>query len=137
MPFKAYSYRFYPTPDQEQNLAQTFGCVRYVYNRSLRYRQDAWYELQKSVSYLQNSALLTGWKKEPECIWLNEVSSVPLQQALRHLQTGYSNFFKGRTKYPNFKKKDGPQAAEYTTSAFRWDGEQLKLAKQSEPLNIR
>ena len=118
-------------------MAQTFGCVRYVYNRSLRYRQDAWYERQESVSYLQNSALLTGWKKEPECIWLNEVSSVPLQQVLRHLQTGYSNFFKGRAKYPNFKKKDGRQSAEYTTSAFRWDGEQLKLAKQSEPLNIR
>lgn len=137
MPFKAYRYRFYPTPDQEQNLAQTFGCVRYVYNRSLRYRQDAWYERQESVSYLQNSALLTMWKKEPECIWLNDVSSVPLQQVLRHLQTGYSNFFKGRAKYPNFKKKDGRQSAEYTTSAFRWDGEQLKLAKQSKPLNIR
>lgn len=137
MPFKAYSYRFYPTPDQEQNLAQTFGCVRYVYNRSLRYRQDAWYERQESVSYLQNSAQLTGWKKEPECAWLNDVSSVPLQQVLRHLQTGYSNFFKGRAKYPNFKKKDGRQSAEYTTSAFRWDGEQLKLAKQSEPLDIR
>ncbi len=137
MPFKAYSYRFYPTPSQEQNLARTFGCVRYVYNRSLQYRQDAWYAQQKRVSYLQNSALLTGWKKELECLWLNEVSSVPLQQAVRHLQTGYSNFFKGRAKYPNFKKKGGRQSAEYTASAFRWDGEHLKLAKQSEPLNIR
>lgn len=137
MPLKAYRYRCYPTPDQMQNLARTFGCVRYVYNRSLKYRQDAWYEQQKSVSYLQNSALLTGWKKEPECIWLNEVSSVPLQQAVRHLQTGYSNFFKGRAKYPNFKEKGGRQSAEYTASAFRWDGEHLKLAKQSEPLDIR
>lgn len=137
MSFKAYKYRFYPTSEQEQNLAQTFGCVRYVYNRSLRYRQDAWYERQESVSYLQNSALLTGWKKEPETPWLNEVSSVPLQQVLRHLQTGYSNFFKGRAKYPNLKKKGGPQSAGYTTSAFKWDGETLKLAKQAEPLNIR
>ena len=137
MPFKAYRYRFYPTPEQVQNLAQTFGCVRYVYNRSLRHRQDAWYERQENVSYLQSSALLTEWKKEPECLWLNEVSSVPLQQSLRHLQTGYSHFFKGRAKYPNFKKKDEPQSAEFTTSAFKWDGEALKLAKQSEPLDIR
>jgi putative transposase len=137
MPFKAYRYRFYPTPEQVQNLAQTFGCVRYVYNRSLRYRQDAWYERQENVSYLQSSALLTGWKKEPERLWLNEVSSVPLQQSLRHLQTGYSNFFKGRAKYPHFKKKDSPQSAEYTTSAFKWDGETLKIAKQAEPLDIR
>lgn len=137
MTCRAYRYRFYPTPEQEKNLNQTFGCVRYVYNRSLRYRQDAWYERQENISYLQNSALLTTWKKEPECVWLNKVSSVPLQQCLRHLQTGYKNFFQGRAKYPNFKKKDGHQSAEYTTSAFKWDGESLKLAKQAEPLDIR
>ena len=137
MPYRAYRYRFYPTPEQVVNLNQTFGCVRYVYNRSLRYRQDAWYERQENISYLQNSALLTEWKKEPENVWLNEVSSVPLQQSLRHLQTAYRNFFQGRAKYPNFKKKDGHQSAEYTTSAFKWDGVSLKLAKQSSPLNIR
>ena len=137
MTYRAYRYRFYPSPEQERNLNQTFGCVRYVYNRSLRYRQDSWYERQENISYLQNSALLTAWKKEPECAWLNGVSSVPLQQTLRHLQTGYKNFFQGRAKYPNFKKKDGYQSAEYTTSAFKWEGETLKLAKQSEPLAIR
>lgn len=137
MCFKAYKFRFYPTPDQEQNLAQTFGCVRYVYNRSLRYRQDAWYERQESTSYPQSCILLTEWKKEPECLWLNDVSSVALQQSLRHLQAGYSNFFKGHAKYPNFKKKDGKQSATYASSAFTWNGAALKLAKQAEPLNIR
>lgn len=29
---RAYRYRFYPTPEQVRNLAQTFGCVRFVYN---------------------------------------------------------------------------------------------------------
>jgi putative transposase len=136
MTYRAYRYRFYPTLEQVVNLNQTFGCVRYVYNRSLRYRQDAWFERQENTSYLQNSALLTAWKKESECVWLNDVSSVPLQQVLRHLQTGYKNFFQGRAKYPKFKKKDGHQSAEYTTSAFKWDGELLKLAKQVDPLNI-
>jgi putative transposase len=111
--------------------------VRFVFNKSLRYRQDAWYERKESTSYLKNSALLTEWKKEEEYQWLNDVSCVPLQQSLRHLQTSYSNFFKGRAKYPNFKNKDSKQSAEYTSSAFKWDGTNLKLAKQSEPLNIR
>lgn len=137
MVYKAYKYRFYPTAEQELNLTQTFGCVRFVFNKSLRYRQDAWYERKESTSYLKNSALLTEWKKEEEYQWLNDVSCVPLQQSLRHLQTSYSNFFKGRAKYPNFKNKDSKQSAEYTSSAFKWDGTNLKLAKQSEPLNIR
>ena len=137
MTYRAYRYRFYPTPEQVDQLNRTFGCVRYVYNRSLRYRQDAWYERQENVSYLQSSAALTEWKKEAERAWLNEVSSVPLQQCLRHLQTAYRNFFQGRAKYPTTKKKDSGQSAEYTASAFKWNGESLRLAKQSEPLAIR
>lgn len=137
MAFKSYRYRFYPTPDQVRILAQTFGCVRYVYNRALRYRQDAWYGRQESVSYAQSSALLPLWKKEPECAWLNEVSSVPLQQSLRHLQSAYAGFFKGKTKYPAFKSRRSKQSASYTGSAFSWDGTSIKLAKQSEPLDIR
>ena len=59
------------------------------------------------------------------------------QQALRHLDTAFRNFFAGRAKYPRFKKKHGRQSAEYTTSAFEWDGNALLLAKMSEPLPIR
>ncbi|PJX12480.1 transposase, partial [Halomonas sp. 141] len=39
---RAYRYRFYPTPEQVDQLARTFGCVRYVYNHFLRQRTDAW-----------------------------------------------------------------------------------------------
>ncbi len=30
---KAYSFRFYPTPEQESLLRRTLGCVRLVYNK--------------------------------------------------------------------------------------------------------
>lgn len=133
---RAYRFRFYPTPEQEATLARTFGCARFVYNRMLRVRSDAWYTEQKSIGYHATSALLTELKKEPEFEWLNEVSSVPVQQSLRHLQTAFVNFFAKRTKYPTFKSKHDKQSAEYTSSAFRWDGRTLKLAKMSKPLAI-
>jgi putative transposase len=69
--------------------------------------------------------------------WLNEVSSVPTQQALRHLDKAFRNFFDGRARYPQFKKKHGRQSAEYTTSAFTWDGSALTLARMPDPLSIR
>ncbi|VTN16925.1 Helix-turn-helix domain [Raoultella terrigena] len=75
---RAYKYRFYPTPDQVELLAQTFGCVRFVYNSILRWRTDAYYERQKKVGYTQANAKLTALKKESEFTWLNDVSSVPL-----------------------------------------------------------
>ena len=134
---RAYRFRFYPTPEQEAILARTFGCARFAYNHMLRLRTDAWLKEQKRVGYHETSAALTALKKEPEFAWLNEVSSVPVQQALRHLQTAFGNFFAKRAAYPAFKRKDGKQSAEYTTSAFRWDGKSLKLAKMDAPLAIR
>lgn len=134
---RAYRFRFYPSPEQETVLARTFGCARFVYNHMLRLRTDAWFERQERVGYHATSAALTLLKKTPEHAWLNEVSSVPVQQALRHLQTAFVNFWAKRTGYPSFKRKDGPQSAEYTTSAFKWDGKALKLAKMDTPLAIR
>ncbi|MFM0308891.1 RNA-guided endonuclease TnpB family protein [Paraburkholderia sp. RL17-383-BIF-A] len=134
---RAYRFRFYPTPEQKVILAKTFGCARFAYNHMLRLRTDAWYQRQERVGYHETSAVLTALKKTPEHAWLSEVSSVPVQQALRHLQTAFTNFFAKRAKYPNFKRKDGAQSAEYTTSAFKWDGESLNLAKMDAPLAIR
>jgi putative transposase len=135
---RAYRFRFYPTPEQADVLARTFGCARFAYNHMLRMRSDAWLERQQRVGYHETSAALTALKKTPEHAWLNEVSSVPVQQALRHLNTAFLNFFARRAKYPSFKRKDGPQAAEYTTSAFRWDADrrELRLAKMDAPLSI-
>lgn len=134
---RAYKYRFYPTPEQEENLAKTFGCARFVYNYMLNLRTEAFYKHAEKVNYHDTSFLLTNLKYNGVAPWLGEVSSVPTQQALRHLHTAFLNFWSGRTQYPKFKKKQNRQSAEYTVSAFKWDGKQLKLAKQKEPLNIR
>nr|WP_245894195.1 transposase [Chamaesiphon polymorphus] len=52
------------------------------------------------------------------------------------LQTAFTNFFAGRAKYPNFKKKRNGGSAEFTKSAFRWRDGQVFLAKCTEALPI-
>ncbi|TDE40511.1 transposase, partial [Nonomuraea mesophila] len=117
---RAYKYRFYPTPEQACELARTFGCVRFVYNKALEERTRAYTVEGKRLSYVESSAALTAWKRSGAFDFLSEVSSVPLQQALRHLQTGFANFFAKRAKYPTFKTRRKSRAsAEYTRSAFR------------------
>jgi putative transposase len=134
---KAYRYRLYPTVKQESLLRRTMGCARLVYNQALAARTEAWYERQERVGYSQTSSMLTSWKQQEDLDFLNEVSSVPLQQGLRHLQTAFTNFFAGRAKYPNFKKKSNGGSAEFTKSAFRWRDGQVFLAKCAEALPIR
>ncbi|MCY7333524.1 MAG: transposase, partial [Pseudanabaena sp. CAN_BIN31] len=92
---------------------------------------------QERVGYTETSAMLTQWKKQEDLQFLNEVSCVPVQQGLRHLQTAFTNFFAGRAKYPNFKKKHHGGNAEFTKSAFKWRDGQVYLAKCAEPLAIR
>jgi putative transposase len=134
---RAFRYRFYPTEDQTAVLSRTFGCVRLVYNKALEARTIAWREQQRRIGYVESSALLTGWKRTEDLAFLNDVSSVPLQQGLRHLQTAFTNFFGKRARYPRFKsRKRSRCSAEYTRSGFRWRNGQLTLAKMAEPLAI-
>jgi putative transposase len=135
---RAFKYRFYPTDEQAAELSRTFGCVRYVYNWALHLRSEAYTRESRKVGYAETDRALTVLKKQPETAFLAEVSSVPLQQALRHLQTAFAAFFDKRAKYPRFKsKKKSRASATYTRSAFRWRGGKLFLAKMNEPLDIR
>src|SRR5713101_9558542 len=108
---KAYTYRFYPTDEQKQLLARTFGCCRYVYNWALRERTDAYYKRGERLYYEDTAQRLVLLKKQEETSWLNEVSSVPLQQALSHLDRAFRHFFDGRAAYPKFHTKRGDQSA--------------------------
>lgn len=134
---RAYKYRFYPDAEQAEILLRTFGCVRLVWNKALEERTRAWVTEQRNVSYSDTSAMLTAWKKNEDLSFLSEVSSVPLQQTLRHLQGAFAKFWSKQNRYPRFKSRHKSRAsAEFTPSAFRWDGQHLTLAKMSRPLDI-
>jgi putative transposase len=130
-----YQYRFYPTDQQQQSLAQLFGCVRVVWNDAL-----ALSKASKYPGYNTLAKTLTLSKKTEERSWLNDVSSVPLQQSLKQLETAYKNHFdslKGKRKgrkvgQPNFKKRTNAQSATFVKSGFKVKGESVYLAKIGE-----
>jgi putative transposase len=75
-------------------------------------------------------------KKDPQLAFLTEVSSVPLQQALRHQHQAFAAFYAGRARYPRFKSRRSRQCAHYTRSAFSLRGGVLRLAKTAAPLRF-
>jgi putative transposase len=123
-------FRCYPTSEQARVLARTFGCCRFVYNWALAARTKAFKDGGR-MTYAQSDKAMTLLKRQPETAWLNEVSSVPLQQALRHLQSAFANFFGKRAAYPVFKQKRNRQTAGYTTHGFRFEigNRRLLIAK--------
>ena len=101
---KAYKFRIYPNQEQQVLLAKTFGCVRLVYNHYLDMKTKTYEESGKSISYTKCAADLVDLKKEKP--FLKEIDSIALQQALRHLDTAFQNFFRDKkVGYPKFKSK--------------------------------
>lgn len=115
---------------------RTFGCVRLVWNKTLGERNQNYFADGARTSYRQTDAALTEWKRTPELGFLSEVSSVPLQQTLRHQHTAFQNFFAGRARRPRFKSRTGRQSAHYTRAAFRMRDGVLALAKNRAPLRF-
>jgi putative transposase len=128
--------RAYPDPEQATVLARTFGCIRLVWNRTLAARQTRWTTQREGTSYRETDAALTVLKRLPELAWLNEVSSVPLQQTLRHQHQAFQAFFAGRARYPRYKSRRGRQAATFTRRAFRYRDGELFLAKTTGALRL-
>jgi len=125
----SYKYRLYPNEKQRKALACTFGCARYVYNWGLELRKE------EHTSYAESSRRLTLLKRETE--WLNDVSSVALQQSLRDLQTAFVNFFEKRAEMPSFKKKSHRQTARFVQTSFKLESGKLSLARVPGPIKVR
>jgi putative transposase len=127
-----FRYRFYPTDQQRQSLAQLFGCVRVVWNDAL-----ALSKASKYPGYNSLAKTLTLSKKTEERQWLNDVSSVPLQQSLKQLDVAHKNYFdslKGKRKggkvgQPKYKKRINSQSATFVKSGFSVKGDGVYLAK--------
>lgn len=106
---KAYKYRIYPNQQQAVAFEQHFGCVRFVYNWALALQNRYYKIFGKSLSRTQIQSQLVKKKKTSKFAWLNEVNSQSLLNALLNVHTAFTNFFKGRAKFPRFKSKKIPQ----------------------------
>ncbi len=132
---KSFKYRIYPTAEQKQLLAQTFGCVRYVWNTLLDWRSKEYALNGTKINYNSTSKKLTEIKQTTE--WLNDVSSVALQQTLRNQDAAFSNFFAKRGKYPKFKRKSNTQSFRLMDTAYRLKDGKLYIAKSKDPIEVR
>src|SRR5690606_32366259 len=101
--------RIYPNSEQKMLLEKHFGCARFVFNWALAAQQKYYEENKKSLSRKEIQDQLVALKKNPEYEWLAEVNSQALLSSLLHVFTAFTNFFKGRAKFPKFKSKKVPQ----------------------------
>ena len=125
---KAYKYRIYPTNEQKEQIAKTFGCCRFVYNRTLAYRKEAYEKEKKNVNKTNcNNYCNQVLKKEYG--WLKEVDKFALTNAIYNMDAAYQKFFKEHTGYPKFKSKHDVHKS-YTTNFTNG----IRVSKGHRPL---
>ena len=133
---RTYRFRLYPNKAQTELLAKHFGCSRFVYNYFLNQRKEQYKLTGKSDNFYAQAKTLTALKKQEETAWLKEVNAQTLQFAIRSLESAYTNFFKKRAKFPNFKSKRSKNSftvPQYASVA----GGRLFIAKFKEGIKCR
>lgn len=135
---KSYKIRLYPNKEQKILLEKHFGCARFVYNHFLNVRNVEYKTNKVNMSYYDTANDLSVLKKNGEFTFLNEVNSQSLQWSLRFLDIAFRNFFRGQTKFPNFKKKSNNQSFKVpVNSTFKLKNNKIIIPKFKEGINFR
>jgi putative transposase len=93
------------TKDQEVLMAKHAGIARFTFNWGLRMWSVLYKEGYKPNAYFLKKFFNNHVK--PDYPWIQEkgICQKVTQYAFDHLGKAFKNFFEGRAKYPNFKKK--------------------------------
>ena len=118
---KTFKYRLYPKRSQETKLNETLDICRFVYNKTLEIRKDAWETEHKTVSYFQTAKLLSPWKEQDPS--LDTVHSQVLQDVMIRVDLAYKAFFRrlksgDKPGYPRFRGKFRYDSFNYRQSGF-------------------
>jgi len=106
---RAYKYRIFPDEVQKALLSVIFEQVRFVYNLALETKITAYTGQKKNIDCFDLMKQIKELK-DTDCPWLSDSPAQALQMAIRNLDNAYTNFFKGRAKFPKFKSKHGRQS---------------------------
>ena len=139
---RAIKIRLYPNKTQEQTLQKVLGCYRFVYNRMLARKQEA-YKTDKTnlgltelSKYFHHELI-----KNEQYQWLKEQNTQVMQQAIRQMLTAYDKFFKEHKVFPKFKSKKDKQSALFPIGAISkkntFNARKITLTKKLKNISFR
>ncbi len=116
---------------------RTFGCRRFVWNQLLGLHKERYEKWKEGDTLEKPKVSISGFRKELNCLrlthpWLNEVSTIALDQTIIGLYNAFRRFFKGLSGYPKFKSKRGEQSFRIASRAnMRIEGNRVRIPKSS------
>lgn len=129
---QGFVFRILPNADQTALIEKTFGCVRFVWNKMLTDKSQAWKQGKINLDPLPA-------QYKDEFYWLNDIDSMALCNAQIDLKRAFSAFFAKKAKYPKLKSRKRSRPAYKTNQIngnIRLTTDGLKLPKFTKPIKI-
>ena len=142
MILRAVKIRLYPNKEQELKLNQVLGCYRFVYNRMLARKQEAYNVDKTNLGLCELSKFFHGeLLKDEQYSWLKEQNTKVMKQAIRQMLSAYDGFFKLGEGFPKFKSKKDEQSAlfpyETISKSNTFETRHISLIKNLKNLKFR
>lgn len=105
---KSFKTEINPTDEQKEKIKRTIGTCRYVYNFYLSYNKELHNNGEKFMTGKSFSVWLNNEyiPKNPDKEWIKEVYSKAVKKSIEDGCVAFTRFFKHKSAFPNFKKKD-------------------------------
>lgn len=112
---KSFKTEINPTKEQIAKINKTIGTCRYIYNFYIAYNKELYENNKEFMSGKSFSVWLNNEyiPNNPDKQWIKEVSSKSVKKSIENGCTAFLNFFKHKTEYPKFKKKDSSNIKMY------------------------
>lgn len=116
---KSYKTEINPTPEQKQIINRTIGVCRFVYNFYLAHNKEVYDKEKRFVSGYEFSKWLNNEfiPNNQEYKWIKDVSSKSVKQSIMNADKAFKNFFKNKSHFPRFKKKNKSEVKIYFVKA--------------------
>ncbi len=134
--------RLYPNKEQQTRLNQVLGCYRFVYNKTLELKKNAYDEDKTNLKLTDISKWFHGTLlKDDNCAWLQEQNTKVMKQSIRQMLDAYSKFFKQHNGFPKFKSKKDKQSALFPSEAISkrntFDERKITLTQDLKNIKFR
>ena len=123
----AHKIRLEPTREQEIYFRKATGTARFVYNWGLA-EWKRMYQAGEKPTAFKIKKMFNAIKRQ-EFPWITEVTKCAPEGAFMNLGNAFSNFLRGRAKYPKFKKKGKHDSFYLANDKFRVDGKRIRIPK--------
>ena len=120
---KSFKTEINPTEEQMIKINKTIGVCRFIYNFYIAHNKELYEHGEKfmtgrAFSIWLNNEYLTN---NPDKMWIKEVSTKSVKKSMEDAYVAFNRFFKHKSKFPRFKKKNKSDVKMYFVKNNKYD----------------